>query len=194
MCEITTSVESVIRSVPETMIRSYGHFDTVSMFKLNHNGETFRLPHYNFKIHDYFLLYTEYLKMLMGTSLNISIFHVDDPKHTINLVQLKNSDTIDNTTIEEFIREKFNSNSYVFYIFIEDKDTKQYDIEHSLITNSTFEGECTVCYKKTSLKHYYKCNLKNTTNHHGICADCCMSWHSANPDNKCPLCRSDKKN
>ena len=70
MCETT------IHSIPESLIHSYGNYDTVSLFKVNHNGETFRLPHYNFKIQQYFSLYSDYLKMLMGTSLNISIFHI----------------------------------------------------------------------------------------------------------------------
>ena len=192
MSETINQFHSAIHSVPETMIQNHGNYNSISLFKIEHNGETFRLPHYNFDIDIYFQIYMDYLKMLMGTSLDFSIFHINDREHTTNLIQLQDKNIKNNTNVEDFINSQFQSRCYSFYICLE--NTRQYDIERSLITNSIFEGECKICYQTTSLKHYYTCNLKNKINHHGICGSCYISWQLANPDNTCPLCRSPKKN
>lgn len=192
MHNMASEIDLFIRSIPETMIQSHGHYKDISSFKIKHSGETFRLPHYNLEADDYFSLYADYLKTLMGTSLNISIYHMNDCAQNINLVCLEKQKNVDYMSIDKFIYNNFRSNNYAFYIEIE--DTTQYDIERSLITNSIFEGECKICYQTTSLKHYYTCNLKNKINHHGICGSCYISWQLANPDNTCPLCRSPKKN
>lgn len=193
MSNTASQINTFIRSIPETMIHSHGHYKDTSSFKIKHSGETFNLPHYNFGVNDYFTLYANYLKMLMGTSLNISIYHMNDYGQNINLISLaQNENADDDITIEKFIFNHFHSNSYAFYIEIE--NPTQYDIEHSLITNSTFQGNCNICYQTTSLKHYYSCDLKDKNNHHGICGSCYISWQSSNPNNTCPLCRSSKKN
>lgn len=191
MSTISSHRDILIRSVPETMIQSHGHYKDTSLFKIKHSGETFRLPHYNLGATEYFNLYAHYLKMLLDTSMNISIYHMNDSGQSINLVGLEREEFVHGITIENFIYNNFRSNNYAFYIEID--DTTQYDIERSLITNSTFQGECNICYQTNSLKHYYNCDLKDKKNHHGICGSCCISWHSANPENSCPLCRSPKK-
>lgn len=189
MSEIINKFSSSIHSVPETMIQNHGNYNSISFFKIEHSGETFRLPHYNFDIDMYFRVYLEYLKILMETSLELSIFHINDREHNMNLLQLKQSNNI---KIEDFIEEHFNSKCYSFYIYLE--NNIQYDIERSLITNSTFLEECNICYQTTQLKHYYSCDLKDKKNiHHGICGSCYISWHKANSENSCPLCRSSKK-
>lgn len=133
----------------------------------------------------------DYLKMLMGTSLNFSIFHVNDREHTTNLIQLQNENTKNNTNMEDFINSHFQSRCYSFYICLE--NPRQYDIERSLITSTTFHEECNICYQKTTLKHYYNCELKDKNTHHGICGSCYIGWQNATSENTCPLCRSSKK-
>lgn len=190
MCTNANYANTLLFSVPETMVQSYGHYKHTSTFKIKHSGETFSLPHYNFDVKNYFHLYISYLKMLMGTTSDISIYHMNDYKESLNLLQLETMNIDDNTTINKFIYKQFNSNIYAYYIEI--KDTTQYDIGRSLITNTTFQGECNICYQTTSLKHYYSCDLKDKNNHHGICGSCYISWQSSNPNNNCPLCRSHK--
>lgn len=191
MTENINLFHSEIYSVPETMIQNYGNYNAITLFKIEHSGETFRLPHYNFDVDIYFQLYMNYLKMLMETSLDFSIFHINDHEHTTNLVQLKDASIKNNTKIEEFINDHFHSTSYTFYICLE--NTCQYDIERSLIINTTFREECNICYQKTTLKHYYNCDLKDKNSHHGICGSCYIAWQKANSKNTCPLCRSSKK-
>ena len=188
MIENNTCPSFMIYSIPESMIRLYGNYTTTATFKIFHNGETFQLPHYNLDVSEYCELYINYLKNLINTNLKMKIFHIDDIEKKLNL---SNSDILQGK-INEFIFDRFNSRIYVFYIIIE--NTKYYDIERSLITNSTFEEECNICYQETSLKHYYNCDLGDKTNHHGICGNCYMSWQSANPENNCPICRAHKNN
>ncbi len=176
---------SVIESLPETIIQIHGNYSAVSLFKVEHSGEIFRLPHYNINTDTYFRLYMDYLKTMMETSLELSIFHINDREHAVNLVQFKNTN---NTKIEDFINNKFHSKCYLFYICVE--NTRQYDIERSLITNSTFHEECNICYQTNDLKHYYNCVLKDKNNHHGICGTCYIAWQKANSKNSCPLCRA----
>ena len=157
MSENINRIHSAIHSVPESMIQNHGNYNKISLFKIEHSGETFRLPHYNFEIENYFRLYMEYLKMLMETSLDFSIFHINDRDHATNLIQLKCADIKNNTNVEDFINDNFHSNCYSFYICLE--NARQYDIERSLITNTTFSEECNICYQLTSLKHYYNCEI-----------------------------------
>ena len=189
---MASQIDTLVRSIPETLIQSHGHYKDTSTFKIKHSGETFRLPHYNYGVNYYFTLYADYLKKLIGTSSNISVYHMNDSEQNTDLIRLEQEENVDDMTIEKFIYNNFHSNNYAFYIEIE--DTTQYDIERSLITNSIFQGECNICYQTTSLKHYYNCDLKDKNNHHGICGSCYISWQSSNPDNTCPLCRSHKKN
>lgn len=191
MSDTINQFYSKIHSVPETMIQNHGNYNSISLFKIEHNGETFRLPHYNFDIDIYFQIYMDYLKMLMGTSLDFSIFHVNDREHTTDLIQLQNKNIKNNTNMEDFINSHFQSSCYSFYICLE--NTRQYDIERSLITSTTFYEECNICYQKTTLKHYYNCELKDKNTHHGICGSCYIGWQNANSENTCPLCRSSKK-
>ena len=187
MTEHLIGVRSIIHSVPETMIQSHGNYDKIASFKLVHNGETFQLPHYNFDASIYCDLYKNYIQMLTSTCLEMKMFHVSDTDKKINLANLEHVQG----NINEFIFEQFDSRDHVFYISIE--NTKQYDIERSLITNSTFQEECNICYQTNSLKHYYNCDLRDKTNHHGICGSCYIAWHHANPENTCPTCRAPKK-
>jgi hypothetical protein len=113
---------------------------------------------------------------------------MDDCERNMNLVKLEN---ISNEKMEDFIYEHFHSHHYAFYICIE--NAKQYDIQRSLITNSTFQEECNICYEIADLKHYYNCDLRDKNNHHGICGSCYISWKQANEENTCPTCRADKR-
>ena len=70
---------------------------------------------------------------------------MNDSEQNTDLIRLEQEENVDDITIEKFIYNNFHSNNYAFYIEIE--DTTQYDIERSLITNSTFQGECNICYQ-----------------------------------------------
>jgi hypothetical protein len=181
MCDIQTN----IMKIPEKIIENHGSYTKISTFKVIHNGDTFLLPHYNFNVSIFCNLYTKYLKMLMDTSSEFKIFHIKDNDRTIDLA---NKSNIIDETIENYLYKNFNSNENAFYIII--LNTKKYNIERSLITNNSFEGECTLCYQITNLKHYYNCILKDKNNHHGICRDCYTLWYKSNFDNNCPICRS----
>ena len=186
-------IGSIIYSAPEKMIKKYGDYNTTVTFKLIHNGEKFTFPHYNFDIHTYIMIYIDYLKIIMNIDTDIELFHVNDKQLTNNLIDLNKDSTNSDEKIEDFIHKHFNSDSIAFYIRIE--NTNQYDVEQSLITNSTFKGECTICYENNELKHYYKCDIRDTNNnHHGICGSCYIEWYRANSQNNCcPTCRSIKK-
>lgn len=188
MAEKMVDIQSSLHSVPETMIQNHGDYSTHALFKIFHNGETFRLPHYNFDVSSYCTLYVNYLRMLMSTNLLFEIYHMYDVDCNTNLVH-KLGET--NETIGDFIYKSFKSSDFAFYVRIE--NTKQYDIERSLITNSTFEEECIICHQTTTLKHYYGCELKGKQVHHGMCGECDRSWYRANPNNTCPMCRAHKE-
>lgn len=187
MTDNLVGLHSAIHSIPETMLQSHGNYEEIASFKMIHSGETFQLPHYNFDVSVYCDLYMSYLKMLTNTSLEMKIFHMDDIGRNLNLADLDNIQG----QINEFIHDQFSSHSYAFYIYVD--NTNYYDIERSLITNSTFKEECNICYQTTSLKHYYTCDLREKTNHHGICGSCYISWQLANPENSCPTCRAPKR-
>ena len=188
MSENINHLRGLIHSIPEVMIQNHGKYNATSTFKIEHSGETFCLPHYNLELEVYFSLYIEYLKSLIETTLDFSIFHMNDREHTMNLIKLNDTN---NATIDDFINEQFHSKCYSFHIRFE--NTRQYDIERSLITTTTFRGECNVCYQTNELKHYYNCDIKDKRNHHGICGTCYIAWQRANPGNTCPLCRACKK-
>tara|TARA_Y100000389_G_scaffold166487_1_gene171266 strand:- start:103 stop:660 length:558 start_codon:yes stop_codon:yes gene_type:complete len=181
-------IQTLIQTIPESLIQQYGSYTITSTFKVIHNGDTFCLPYYNFDVSLFCNLYTKYLKMLMDTTSKFEIYHINDRERRINLA---NESYITNETIGEYLYRNFHSNNIAFYILIQ--NTKQYNIERSLITNNSFEGECNICYQTTSLKHYYKCKLKDKNNHHGICGSCCSSWHKAKLNTNCPICRSTKR-
>jgi len=184
MCDIQT----IVNTIPESIIQQYGTYTVTSTFKVMHNGDTFRLPHYNFNVSLFCNLYTKYLKMLMDTRSEFEIYHINDRQRIINLAN--ESHTI-NETIGEYLYKNFDSNNIAFYVVI--LNTKQYNIERSFITNDSFEGECNICYQTTNLKHYYNCDLKDKNNHHGICGSCYISWTKANSNSNCPICRSTKR-
>lgn len=177
-----------LSSVPELMMKTYGKFSQSATFKLIHSGETFILPHYNFDVVTYCRVYIDYLNMLINANVEIEIFHVDDTRHSINVLHLERTS---GNSIEEVIFDNYNSNCYTYYIKVD--NTNVCDISRSLSTNTSFQGECTICYQNTSLKHYYNCKIIDKFTHHGICGDCYTSWQSANPNNNCPLCRERKK-
>ena len=184
MCDIASS----IMTIPERMIQEYGSYTKTSIFKVLHNGDTFCLPHYNFDSSLYFSLYVDYLKNIMDTTCNFAICHIQDKEGIINLL---NESYIANEKIDNYLSRNFNTRETTFYIIVQ--NTKEYNIERSLIRNDSFEGECNICYQKTDLKHYYNCELKDKNNHHGICGNCYISWYTANSNNTCPICRKDRR-
>ena len=183
------SLQHAIHSVPEVMIQNHGNFVMTASFKMIHSGETYTLPHYDLDAKLYCELYIDYLKMLIDREVNIELFYVDD---TVNSINVSDEEHIENKTIGEFIYRKYNSipNSYAFYIKVD--DTKQNGVQSSLITNNTFNGECTICYQTTKLNHYYRCNITTKNIHHGICKSCNSSWQHANSNHTCPTCRAPK--
>ena len=183
------SVQCLLHSVPESMIQKYGDFSKTACFKLIHNGETFRLPHYNLDVVTYYQVYIYYLKILLNADVKIEMFYIYDKKYDTELIKQKQ---ISNILIEDFILKKYSSKDYAYYIRVD--DVNKCDIGRSLITNSTFQGECNICYQISTLKHYYACDIKDKRVHHGICGPCYMSWYSVNPTNTCPTCRACKIN
>jgi len=183
------SLQHVIHSVPEVMIQNYGKNAMTATFKLIHSGETYTLPHYDFDAKFYCEIYIVYLKMLIDREVNIELFYVDD---RVNAINVSDAEHIENKTIGEFIYSKYHSrpDRYAFYIKVD--DTKQNVVQSSLITNNTFDGECTICYQTTKLNHYYRCDIKAKNIHHGICESCNTSWQDANSNHTCPTCRADK--
>ena len=183
MTDIET--QAALKTTPELMIQEYGGFSKTASFKLTHSGETFILPFYNFDLYTFSRVYSEYLRGMINADVEIEMFYVNDKHYTIDLLKQPN---INNISIQQFIYSNFNSYSCAFYIRV--NDTNKCDIALSLITNSSFRGECTICYQTTDLKHYYECNIKDKSSHHGICGACSMSWYKSSSTNNCPTCRA----
>tara|TARA_B110001450_G_scaffold214308_1_gene207049 strand:+ start:479 stop:1042 length:564 start_codon:yes stop_codon:yes gene_type:complete len=185
MTDIAAQV--MLKTIPESMIQEYGGFSKTALFKLTHSGETFRLPFYNFEVVTFSIVYGDYLKRVIDADIEIELFYVDDKNFTTDLLKQPN---INNFSIQDFIFDKFNSSyNYAFYIRV--NDTNKYDISQSLITNNSFQGECTICYQTTFLKHYYKCYIKDKSTHHGMCGPCSTSWYKSSSTNNCPTCRAE---
>lgn len=62
--------------------------------------------------------------------------------------------------------------------------------------NSSYKGECIVCFERKLLYNYYSCqlnpNYRETNSHHGMCESCITEWLNRNNfiSNSCPTCRA----
>ena len=152
-------------------------------FKNMDDGNKYSFPHQNYPLFEF----KEYYKNKLLKELNLT-----NIKCIVDIIYV--DDYINKTDIlEKFLNEdNINIDDILYQYYNKCKKSDLY-FHVKINNNSTFSGECTICYNtSTRLNHYYNCNITNVDSHHGICYDC-YNLLKKSSYNTCPICRSSHK-